>query len=90
MPKTRILTEEGRRKARNEERNTMLRSCIGAYKAVSGVTYKEISTDAGIIYRTLYNHMKNPDNMTLRELRALNEMMGKYGEQYKIPLEVFG
>ena len=48
---------------------------INRKRAEKGVSMKSLSEQTGIKLRTLYNHITNPDQMTLGELRAIHNRL---------------
>lgn len=67
MPRVKPLTEQ-------ERKNRNLREqLIGGMKNEK-LTYKRVAEALGISVNTMYRRVENPETLTLREIRGLNQI----------------
>lgn len=81
MPRIRPLTEDGRRKARNAERDNAFRMAIRTWCAINGGT-KALADKTGMAYTTLMKRLREPDTMSIKELRQINDVLPT---DFKVP-----
>lgn len=80
MPKV-ILTAELREAARRKTADNDLRGMIGRYLMQSGETREELSERLCISRQTLAKRIKEPEGMTLGELRTIFKIVGASAEE---------
>ena len=72
MPKV-LLTEAARRAERSRRADADFRARVGSYLAVTGRSITDLAMIIGVSPGTLYNRMKKPEDMRLREYRRICE-----------------
>ena len=72
MPKV-LLTEAARRAERSRRADDDFRARVGSYLAVTGRSITDLAMIIGVSPGTLYNRMKKPEDMRLREYRRICE-----------------
>ena len=72
MPKV-LLTEAARRAERSRRADDDFRARVGSYLAVTGKSLTDLAMIIGVSPGTLYNRMKKPEEMRLREYRRICE-----------------
>lgn len=59
------------RKTESEQKNTLLIGTIRKYLSMRGATVEDLATSARVGETTMYRRMREPDELTLGELRAI-------------------
>ena len=72
MPKV-LLTEAARRAEKSRRADDELRARVGGYLAVTGRSLTDLALIIGVSPATMYNRMKKPEDMRLREYRRIME-----------------
>ena len=67
MPRVKPLTEQ-------ERKNRNLREQLVGGMKNENLTYKSVAESLGISVNTMYRRVENPETLTLREIRILNQI----------------
>lgn len=67
MPRVKPLTEQ-------ERKNRSLREQLVGGMKNEKLTYKRVAEALGISVNTMYRRVENPETLTLREIRGLNQI----------------
>ena len=68
-----MLGEEMRRVERSRRADDDFRARVGSYLAVTGRSITDLAMIIGVSPGTLYNRMKKPEDMRLKEYRRIME-----------------